>query len=50
MWGLYSVVELQLPLETRATSPLKVKEPGGGLDVGMGEQEHAMTQRFPEEK
>ncbi len=50
MWGLYSVVRSQPPLETCARSPLEMREPGSGLAVGMGEQAHAMTQRFLEEK
>ena len=49
-WGLYMVVRLQPLLEIRASSPLEVKEPGGELDVGMGEQVHTMSQRLPEEK
>jgi hypothetical protein len=50
IWGLYSVVRLQPPLEIRGSSPLEVKEPGSELDIGMMEQAHAMIQRFPEEK
>ncbi len=49
-WGLDSVVRLQLPLETYASSPFEVKEPGTELDVGLGEQACTMTQRFPEEE
>ncbi len=32
------------------SSPLEVNEPGGGLEIRMGEQALAMTPRFPEEK
>ncbi len=48
--GLALGGEVATTLGALLSSPLEVKEPGSGLDIGIGEQAHAMTQRFPEEK
>jgi hypothetical protein len=48
--GLVLGGKVATSLETCVSSPLEMREPGGGLDVGMGEQAHTMTQRFLEAK